>query len=179
LFVANTGGNTIGEYTTSGAVVNASLVSGLNEPYGIAVSGSDLFVVNVNYSNQNPSDGTIGEYTTSGEVLNASLVSGLSQPTCIALSGSDLFVANLGDSAYGGTIGEYTTSGAVVNASLVSGLYAPEGIAVVDTPEPSTLALLATGAVGLLGYGLRRRCAARRTAQSESNDDAPAILRCS
>ena len=37
---------TIGEYTTSGAVVNASLVSGLNYPFGIAVSGSNLFVAN-------------------------------------------------------------------------------------------------------------------------------------
>ena len=34
----------IGEYTTSGATVNASLISGLNNPQGIAVSGSDLFV---------------------------------------------------------------------------------------------------------------------------------------
>ena len=39
---------TIGEYTTSGATVNASLVSGLNYPYGIAVSGSNLFVTNYN-----------------------------------------------------------------------------------------------------------------------------------
>jgi hypothetical protein len=30
--------NTIGEYTTSGATVNASLVSGLSAPIGIAVA---------------------------------------------------------------------------------------------------------------------------------------------
>ena len=35
IYVANNGG-TIGEYTTSGAVVNASLVSGLSGPVGIA-----------------------------------------------------------------------------------------------------------------------------------------------
>jgi hypothetical protein len=35
---------TIGEYTTSGATVNASLISGLTSPYGIAVSGANLFV---------------------------------------------------------------------------------------------------------------------------------------
>ena len=46
LFVANYGSGTIGEYTTSGATVNAALVSGLNEPFGIAVSGSNLFVAN-------------------------------------------------------------------------------------------------------------------------------------
>ena len=119
IFVANSNNNTVGEYTTSGAVVNASLVSGLSDPYGIAVSGSDLFVTNQN-------TGTIGEYTTSGAVVNASLVSGLSDPFGVAVSGSDLFVTNY----YNNTIGEYTTSGAVVNASLVSGLHSPFGIAV-------------------------------------------------
>lgn len=37
IFVANTGNGTIGEYTTSGATVNASLISDLNSPDGIAV----------------------------------------------------------------------------------------------------------------------------------------------
>ena len=43
-------------------------------------------------------------------------------------------------------------------------------------PEPSTITLLATGAIGLVGYGWRRRRAMRRTAQSELQDDSPAIL---
>jgi hypothetical protein len=38
IFVVNTSADTIGEYTNSGATVNASLVSGLNGPFGIAVS---------------------------------------------------------------------------------------------------------------------------------------------
>ena len=46
LFVANDGAGTIGEYTTAGATVNASLISGLASPVGIAVDGSDLFVTN-------------------------------------------------------------------------------------------------------------------------------------
>src|SRR5271154_5970011 len=108
VFVANFGGNTIGEYTTSGATVNASLISGLNSPGGIAVSGSDLFVVNA-------SGTTIGEYTTSGATVNASLISGLTCALAIAVSGSDLFVT----SSFSNTIGEYTTSGATVNASLI------------------------------------------------------------
>jgi hypothetical protein len=78
LFVTNTANGTIGEYTTSGATVNASLVSGLNSPIGIAVSGSDLFVTN-------QGSGTIGEYTTSGTTVNASLVSGLNAPFGIAV----------------------------------------------------------------------------------------------
>ncbi len=85
--------------------------------------------------------------------MNASLVSGLDHPNGIAVSGSNLFVTN------GNSIGEYTTSGAVVNADLVSGLQGPWAIAVVPTPEPSTLVLLGIAAVSLLGFGWRRRAA--------------------
>ena len=59
-------------------------------------------------------------------------------------------------------------------------LYANGTISV--TPEPSTLALLATGAIGLAGYASWRRTAARKTAkpaafhEPEPQDDAPAIL---
>ena len=38
LFVVNTVAETIGEYTTSGATVNASLITGLVSPFGIAIS---------------------------------------------------------------------------------------------------------------------------------------------
>jgi hypothetical protein len=62
-----TGVGTIGEYTTSGATVNASLVSGLSNPIGIAVSGPDLFVAN-------SAAGAIGEYTTSGATVARSAV---------------------------------------------------------------------------------------------------------
>jgi pectin methylesterase-like acyl-CoA thioesterase len=80
IFATNPGNGTIGEYTTSGETVNASLLSlGVNNnPRGIAVSGANLFVTNT-------SNGTIGEYTTSGATVNASLVSGLSNPFLIAV----------------------------------------------------------------------------------------------
>jgi hypothetical protein len=55
-----------------------------------------------------------------------------------------------------------------------SSLYTDGTISV--TPEPSSVALLAAGAIGLLGYGCRRRRAARRTAQPERQDEAPTIL---
>ena len=144
MFVTNLGGEAIGEYTTSGGTVNASLVFPLKYPGGLVIFGSDLFVTDF-------VDGTIGEYTTSGAVVNAALVSGLGLNAGygLAISGSDMFVTNTDN----GTIGEYTTSGAVVNAALVSGLHAPGGITVV--PEPSTFALLSVVAVALLGYRWR------------------------
>ena len=95
---------TIGEYTTSGARREPSLVSGLSGPDGIAVSGSNLFVANRN-------TGTIGEYTTSGGTVNASLVLRveLAVGRCLA---DRPFVTNTPPV----TIGEYyQTSGATVN----------------------------------------------------------------
>jgi hypothetical protein len=38
LFIANFNTGTVGEYTTSGATVNASLISGLDTPVEIAVA---------------------------------------------------------------------------------------------------------------------------------------------
>jgi len=58
--------------------VNAALVSGLNNPQGIAVSDGNLFVAEF-YGN------TIGEYTTSGATVNAALVSGVVSPSFIAV----------------------------------------------------------------------------------------------
>lgn len=37
VFVANNGNSTIGEYTTSGAALNTSLITGLSSPEGLAV----------------------------------------------------------------------------------------------------------------------------------------------
>ena len=81
--------------TSSCVAVNASLVSGLNDPTAIAVSGSDLFVTEAG-------SGTVGEYTTSGATVNASLISGLGiGPTGIAVSGSDLFVTDYASDTVG------------------------------------------------------------------------------
>jgi len=143
---ALSGQDTIAEYTTSGALVNPTLISGLSNPDGIDFFGSDLFVAN-------NASGTIGEYTTLGAVIDTSLISGLGHPHNIAVFESDLFVTNPDD----GTIREYTTLGSPVNAPLISGLNDPFGIA-VTAPEPSTLALLAAaGAICLAGHFLRRR----------------------
>ena len=147
IFAVNWNSSSIGEYTTSGAIINESLITGLQSPWGIALDGQgDLFVASYgNYGN-----GFIGEYTTSGAVINASLISGLSGPYGIALDGAgDIFVANNGN----GTIGEYTTSGEVVNASLISGLSGPFGIAIIPEPTPMALAMLAS----LLFWSIAKR----------------------
>jgi hypothetical protein len=87
--VTNFNGGTIGKYTTSGATVNATLVSGLGVPVGIAVSEGNLFVTEF-YGN------TIGEYTTSGATVNAALVSGVVSPNFIAVVDPSVPEASIG-----------------------------------------------------------------------------------
>ncbi|HEX4084685.1 MAG TPA: hypothetical protein VHY22_07240, partial [Chthoniobacteraceae bacterium] len=89
LFVLTGGG--IGEYTTSGQTVNASLVTDVNSPFSIAISGSDIFVLN--WDNGITS---VGEYTTSGQTVNASLITGLGDVQGIAISGTNLYVGQTG-----------------------------------------------------------------------------------
>ena len=93
------GNGTLGGYTTSGATVNASLISGLGYPGapgldGVAVSGNDLFLAN--YAGGGSGAGFVGEYATSGATVNASLITGLTAAYDIAISGDDLFVVNEG-----------------------------------------------------------------------------------
>jgi hypothetical protein len=59
----------------------SSRICRLDDPLGIAVSGSDLFVINF-------AGDTIGEYTTPGATVNAALISGLDGPAGIAIAGS-------------------------------------------------------------------------------------------
>jgi autotransporter-associated beta strand protein len=121
--IPSTGGN-IGEYSTSGANINAPLISGFST-YAIkamAISGSELFVVNspnTGYSVNN----TIAEYSASGVATGN--VTGFNSPTGVAVSGSEMYVVNSGN----GTIIACTTSG-TNQTVLVSGLNAAEGIAI-------------------------------------------------
>jgi MYXO-CTERM domain-containing protein len=132
----NYGSGAIGEYGLNGSTVNASLISGLDDPQGLAISGNDLFFANL-------APGYVEEYKTSGATVNASLISGLSGVSGIAISGNNVFVDS------GTTVGEYTTGGATVNASLISGLYDATAIAISPAPEPSAGALAALGAAAL------------------------------
>jgi hypothetical protein len=52
-------------------------------------------------------------------------------------------------------VGEYNLDGSSVNPRLITGLITPNGLAVLPTPEPSTLVLAALGGLALLAW--RRR----------------------
>jgi len=122
LYVANYIGNTIGTYNaTSGAVINASLISsGLNVPYSPVIAGGHIFVANA--ANNVAGNGTVGEFNLDGSAVNTALISGLTQPFSISLANGYLYITSLG-AGNNGKVGVYdATTGAAVNANLVTGL---------------------------------------------------------
>ena len=122
IYVVDQCDGTIGKYdATTGATINASLVSGLNYPTGVAVSDGNLFVTN-------QFGFTVAKYdAATGATINAALISGYPYPTGIAVSGGNLFVV----SGSGGVVSKYdATTGAPINTAFVSGLNSPSGIAV-------------------------------------------------
>jgi uncharacterized delta-60 repeat protein len=120
LFVGVAGsGGSVAEYDGTGAVVNAGFAS-VASPTAIAVSGSNVFVVN--------GANTVSEYSDTGVLENATLIHRTAIDG-IAISGADIFVS---DSATG-AIAEYTTAGATVNASLISDSNQPQALAISGT----------------------------------------------
>lgn len=122
------GSSKVSEYTTSGAIVNASLVLGISSvnPLGLAADGAgQLFV---SWAHFPPFENTVGSYTFSGAPINPSLITVpySTSVTSLALDGQGhIYVADIAS----GTVGEYTTSGGVINASLISGLQSPGALA--------------------------------------------------
>ncbi len=118
VFISNENNDTVSEYSVSGAVMNTSLISGLNQPIGLAVIGNDLFVAN-NFS------GSIAEYTTSGTLVKANFATGLSNPSALVAQGGAFYVATFSVSAgdeimkiSGGTTSLFAKLGSDVNGSI-------------------------------------------------------------
>ena len=66
---SETGGGGVAAFdTTTGALVNAGLVNGTKNPTSIAVSGGNIFVLDV--ANTNGGGPGISEYTASGTLVN-------------------------------------------------------------------------------------------------------------
>lgn len=132
LFVTYFNFGVVGKYTTTGGIVNPSLVSGLTNPNCLAISGTNLFVADQN---------RIGRYTTFGLAVNANLVTNLG----ISIMGMTVIGTNLFISLSSGrTVAEYTIDGAIVNTNLISGLGGVWGLATDGT----NLFVAYSGAIG-------------------------------
>ena len=120
----------VSEYSAStGEMINAQVITGLNGPYGLLVRGNTLFVAD-------SFGGAVRKYNANtGFPINANFITGLHKPAGLAvirtflppvLGGNFLFVAN----ETNGTVGKYdANNGAVINASFITGLSFPFGLA--------------------------------------------------
>jgi hypothetical protein len=132
IFVTNWDTGRVGQYSNAGATINASLVTGLNNPTAVGVSGSYLVV-------ENYSTGIIGEWTLGapGTVTSPfpNLITGLTDARGIAVNGADVYVVN--HSGGNGVVARYTlgaTPGTISssNPGVITGLTGnPNGLAVV------------------------------------------------
>lgn len=106
----------VGEFTTSGETVDASLIQQSSTTYnwnngGLAYDGNGhLFVGTGN---------AVGEYTTAGTVVNSSLISSLNDVFSIVVDGGHLFVI-WETTEYVPYVAEFSTNGTPINVSLIS-----------------------------------------------------------
>jgi hypothetical protein len=76
--------NSVGEYTTAGAPINTTLISGgYNSGVGIGLDGNGHLFWADNYGGAGGN--VIGEYTTDGQLINASFITGLSNPVSMVI----------------------------------------------------------------------------------------------
>ena len=113
---------TVGQYSsTTGVPINANLITGLDRPAGIALTGGTLYVLN-------SGNATVGLHNpATGVSTTAFILVGSSNPVALAVSGGYIYIANQGN----GTVGKYNaTTGVDVNPAFISGLSSPSALAV-------------------------------------------------
>ncbi len=128
LYAMSANSGVIGKYTTEGAVVNATLISGLSSPQTFEVYGGNLYVATY-------MGGTwgIAVYAPSGSLINGSFITGLPQPRAMAFDSGILYLVNFGGDG-AGTVAKYdAATGALVNGSYITGLNYPSSIAIAGS----------------------------------------------
>jgi outer membrane protein assembly factor BamB len=112
LYVSQLGILTVSEYSAgTGKAINASLITRLSAPNGLAVEGNTLYVAN--------EDGAVGKYdANTGAAINARLITGKQFfPQALVAQGNTLFVACFSF----GTIGKYdAATGKAINANFIT-----------------------------------------------------------
>lgn len=126
IYVASVVSDTVGKYNLDGTPINATLITGLNNPRELAISGSVLYVASDNGGGQ----GLIGSYQLDGTPLNASLITTPALVMSMAVSGTSIFVGlnGLGIPNYGVVV-HYSTSGTTAAANFIPTLGNGSGFA--------------------------------------------------
>ena len=94
IFVANYLGNTVSEFDSTGNLINATFVSGVNKPSGMAFDKAGHLYV----ANQGGVKNTVSEFDTNGTLITDSFIPGLNTPEGLAFdTNGNFFVVNSGD----------------------------------------------------------------------------------
>lgn len=148
--------SSIGVYNAStGAVINANLVTGINGPYGLAVSGNDLFVSN--HYGITGSSGGVSEYNATTGQLIQNIITPAGGSLGMTLSGNTLYAwdadGNIGEinitTGVASTLIQFTGGG--YGVALGNELFATGGgglgfVSVIDATTGATInANLITG----------------------------------
>ncbi len=117
LFVANYWGNSVGKYNAlTGATVNASFVSGIANPKGLAVKGNLLYVTIGSYYG----DDTVRTYDiATGASINNAFITNAGSANCLQIIGNMLYVAQ---SEHGRIAKFDATTGALIDAEWITGV---------------------------------------------------------
>jgi hypothetical protein len=126
IFVSVSSGQ-VGQYIETGSSItssNSSFISDTNDPEGLAISGTNLYVTNF-------SDASVGEYSAiSGTGTAAFATADMNEPLGIGVSGSNLYVGNFGINS-GDDVNKYNAStGAVIINQYITGLSGPAELAI-------------------------------------------------
>ena len=167
----NVSGGTLGGTGTFGSV---SVNAGGHLAPGDLNSGALILAGNMDFEG-----GEFNVIGTGSSITGMSITGNLSlngDPTLNVtgnLSGGPYTIAS-----YGGTLsGHFGTLDIPTGYTINYGTGSDSSITLSAVPEPCTVVLLSAGATGLVGYGLRKRRVARRTAKPVVfKQDAPAIL---
>jgi DNA-binding beta-propeller fold protein YncE len=143
IFVASSTGNAVNEYSATGTLLRTFLGGGLTAPSGLAIANGILFV-----ADGLPGSNTITEFNAAtGATVGMITDSHISGPGGLAIGpDGNLYVASTGNNA----VDVFnSTTGAFVSSFTPAGLNVPVYLAIASVPEPSSIALLTIGALGI------------------------------
>jgi len=149
IYVTNYFASTIGKYdATTGAAVNASLVTGLSTPQNLAFDANGtLFVASLG------NNGVQAFNATTGTAVSAPLLGGVSNTWGIAFDEANNFYTSL---YFSGAISKFTAAGVTISNPLATLVADGPTSLVYVVPEPTALGI-AGCAVAVAASVMRRR----------------------
>jgi DNA-binding beta-propeller fold protein YncE len=121
VYIADSGGNAIMEWTPSGAVSTTLVSSNLNNPHGVAVDANgNVYIADSGHN-------AIKEWTKSNGTVIALVSSNLNNPLGVAVDGAgNVYIAD----TFNNAVKEWTPANSNVTVLVSSGLFFPSGTAV-------------------------------------------------